>query len=121
MAANKISTLTIDSTKYGLRGSLYNVIGTQTATTASWTGALPEVNELYTGLTIAYFLPYKSASNVTLNLTLGSNTSGSGAVNCYFAGSTRLGTQYAAGSTVIMTYYKAGDINVSGTATTDNR
>lgn len=121
MAANKLSTLTVGGTKYGLRGSLYHVLGTQTSNTASWTGKLPEVNELYTGLTIAYFLPRTSASNVTLNLTLGTATSGSGAVNCYFVGSTRLGTQYAAGSTIIMTYYKAGDISIGGTATTDNR
>lgn len=82
---------------------------------------MPEVNELYSGLTIAYYLPRTSAANATLNLTLGTATSGSGAVNCYFNGSTRLGTQYAAGSVIVMTYYKAGDINVNGTATTDNR
>ena len=121
MAANKLSTLTIDGTKYGLRGSLYNVIGTQTSNTSAWTGALPEVNELYTGLTIAYFLPRASTStNVTLNLTLGTATSGSGAINVYF-GNSRLTTHYAVGTVIIMTYYAAGAISVAGTATTDNR
>ena len=35
MAANKLSTLTVGGTKYGLRGSLYHVIGTQTSNTSA--------------------------------------------------------------------------------------
>ena len=42
------------------------VIGTQTTTTASWTGVLP-LSELKSGTTIRYWLPRTSASSVTLN------------------------------------------------------
>ncbi len=94
-----------------------SVIGTQTASTASWTGTLP-IPQLYDGLTIAYHLPYTSKSNVTLNLTLSNGTT-TGAIKCYFDASTRLGTQYGAGSTIILTYWGAGSISINGTATTE--
>lgn len=94
-----------------------SVIGTQTATTASWTGTLP-IPQLYDGLTIAYHLPYTSASNATLNLTLSNGTT-TGPINCYFNANTRLGTQYGAGSTIILTYWGAGSISINGTATTE--
>lgn len=79
------------------------VIGTQTTTTASWTGVATELEALTHGTTVQYWLPRTSASNATLNLTLkgGSTT---GAINCYFTGTTRVGTQYAAGSLVTMIY-----------------
>ena len=35
MASNKLSTLTIGGTKYSMRGSIYHVIGTQTAATGA--------------------------------------------------------------------------------------
>lgn len=94
-----------------------SVIGTQTATTASWAGTLP-IPQLYDGLTIAYYLPYTSAANVTLNLTLSNGTT-TGPINCYFNANTRLGTQYGAGSTIILTYWGAGSISINGTATTE--
>ena len=94
-----------------------SVIGTQTATTASWTGSLP-IPQLYDGLTIAYYLPYTSAANVTLNLTLSNGTT-TGAIDCYFNANTRLGTQYGAGSTIILTYWGAGSISINGIATTE--
>lgn len=101
-------------------GFMY-VIGTQTASTAAWTGVIP-IPELYDGLTIAYYLPYASAAstNVTLNLTL-SNGQTSGAINVYYTGTSRMTTHYGAGSTIILTYFSAGAIKVSGTATTDAR
>ena len=52
------------------------VVGTQTVTTASWTGTL-NADSLVSGQTIRYWLPRTSASNVTLNLTLkGGTTTG---------------------------------------------
>lgn len=117
----QISNITLpDGTNYNLKGSIYTVIGTQTATTAAWTGVLDTVDALYDGLTIAYYLPRTSAANVTLNLTLKDETT-TGAINCYYKTDTRLGTHYAAGDMVLMTYWSAGTININGTATTDNR
>lgn len=102
------------------------VIGTQSSSTAEWTGELP-LPALYDGLTIAYYLPYASvaSTNVTLNLTLSNSTSGSpsttGPINVYYTGTSRMTTHYGAGSTIILTYFSAGSISVSGTATTDAR
>lgn len=95
------------------------VIGTQTATTASWTGEI-DLPALYDGLTIAYYLPRTSANNVTLNLTLNNNTI-TGAIPVYVTSTTRMTTHYGAGSTIILTYWSAGSILVNGTATTENR
>jgi len=106
------------SLKY-FKNGIYPVIGTQTATTATWTGSI-DVPELYDGLTIAYYLPRTSASDVTLKLTL-SNGSQTEKIPVYFSGTTRLSTQYAAGSTVLLTYWSAGSIKVNGTATTTAR
>ena len=101
------------------KSGVYTVIGTQTASTGSWTGALHGVPALYTGLTIAYYLPYAGNGNATLNLTLDNGTT-TGAISCYY-NTGRMTTHYAAGTTILMTYYAAGDISISGTATTDNR
>ena len=108
-----------DNSEYDLKGTLVNVIGTQSSDTAAWTGVLP-IDALATGTTIAYYLPRTSNSNVTLTLTLNGGTATS-AIPVYFQGNTRLGTQYAAGSLIVMTYYAAGDISVEGVATADNR
>ena len=97
---------------------IYVVKGTQTATTASWTGEIP-IDNLYDGLTIAYYLPRKSASNVTLSLTLADGTS-TFAIPVFY-GTTRLGDQYAAGTTVFLTYWSAGSIQIDGNATTADR
>lgn len=100
---------------------VYPVIGTQTAATEQFTGAI-DVDQLYDGLTIAYYLPYAgvSSTNATLNLTLSDGTS-TGAIDVYETGTTRLTTHYTAGSTIILTYWSAGSISVSGTATTSAR
>lgn len=99
----------------------YYVIGTQNASTASWTGAIP-ASKLHNGLTIAYYLPYASvaSTNVTLNLTLSTGET-TGAINVYYTGPYRMTTHYDAGSTIILTYFEAGAISVGGTATTDAR
>lgn len=101
------------------KSGIYTVIGTQSSATGSWVGTLDGVNALYDGLTIMYYLPYNGSGNATLNLTLGSTTTG--AVNCYFDGSTKLSTQYGAGSNIILTYYSAGSISIGGTETSDAR
>lgn len=101
------------------RNGVYYVKGTQTAATGAWTGNIP-VPALYDGLTIMYYLPYNGSGNATLNLTL-SNSTTTGAVNCYYGNATRLTTHYSQGSNIVMTYHSAGSISINGTATTDNR
>ena len=98
---------------------IYTVIGTQTATTAEWTGELP-INELYDGLTIAYYLPRTSANNVTLKLTL-ANGEETAAIPVYVTSTTRMTTHYGAGSTILLTYWSKGSVSVNGTATTEDR
>ena len=78
------------------------IIGTQTATTAVWTGEAG-FTELKDGRQIAYWLPYGSGANVTLTLTLKDGTR-TEAVPCYFTQGVRLGTQYLAGNIVRLTY-----------------
>lgn len=78
------------------------VVGTQTEATAAWTGKA-SFSSLEDGQQIVYWLPYASASNVTLQLTLGSGNS-TGAIPCYYSGTTRLGTHYPAGNAVHLTY-----------------
>lgn len=117
----QISSITLpNGNKYDLKGSIYTVIGTQTAATGAWTGELKTIDALYDGLTIAYFLPYAGSGNATLNLTLKNNTT-TGAINCYYKGNNRLTTHYAAGDMIIMTYWSAGAVKVAGTTTTDAR
>ena len=70
----------------------YYVKGTQTASTGAWTGDLPEVETLFEGLTIDYYLPYAGSGNATLNLTLKGGVQ-TGEVNCYYGGTNRLSTQ----------------------------
>lgn len=98
---------------------IHTVIGTQVSATNIWTGALQSVDALYNGLTIAYWLPYDSSDNVTLNLTLKNGTTGN--INCYYTGNTRLATQYKAGDMIILTYWGQGALSINGVATTDAR
>lgn len=97
----------------------YSVVGTQNTTTATWTGVLDGVGALEDGLTIAYYLPTTSAANVTLNLTVSGTPTG--AIDVYFNGDTRMGTQYPAGSTILLTYYSANSISIDGTVITTAR
>ena len=81
---------------------IYYVKGTQTTTTAKWTGNI-EASSLVDGMVIAYFLPQTSASGVTLKLTLkdGSETS---EIPVYKNGTTSVGTDYVANSVIYLTY-----------------
>ena len=97
----------------------YSVVGTQNTTTAAWTGVLDGVGALEDGLTIAYYLPTTSSDNVTLNLTVSGTPTG--AIDVYFNGDTRMGTQYPAGSTILLTYYSANSISIDGTTITTAR
>lgn len=104
----------VDSKKKGI----YVVKGTQSASTGAWTGNI-DVDALYDGLTILYYLPYAGSGNATLNLTL-NNGQTTGAKNCYY-NTGRLTTHFGAGTNFVMTYWSAGSISVAGTATTDDR
>lgn len=104
----------VDNKKTGI----YAVKGTQTAATGAWTGNI-DVDALYDGLTIMYYLPYAGSGNATLNLTL-NNGQTTGAKNCYYS-TGRLTTHFGAGTNFIMTFWSAGSIKVNGTATTDDR
>ena len=85
------------------------IVGTQTGTTASWTG-IANFKELKHGQQITYWLPTTSATNVTLNLTLlGGKTTGP--INCYYGGTTRLTTHYPAGSAIRLIYQENALIN----------
>ena len=77
------------------------IVGTQTATTASWTGVTTD-SALVAGKTIAYKLPQTSSSNVTLNLTLSTGAT-TGAKAVYY-NTNRVSTQYPANSIIHMTY-----------------
>ena len=96
-----------------LSQSVEYIIGTQTATTGSWTGTSSTLTELKDGTQIRYWLPYAGSGNATLNLTLKDGTT-TGAINVYrqggFASSSgvvtanRVTTHYPAGSSISMTY-----------------
>jgi|GEM_PF-2772819 len=80
------------------------IVGTQTATTSLWTGIANNIESLVDGTTIRYWLPRTSSStSVTLNLTLKGGIE-TGAINCYYQGTTRLTTHYPAGSLILLTY-----------------
>ena len=78
------------------------IVGTQTATTATWTGNA-SFSELKDGQQITYWLPFGGGSNVTLNLTLKDGTE-TGAIPCFYSQGQRLSTQYAAGNVLHLTY-----------------
>lgn len=100
----QISSITLpNGNEYGLKGSIYTVIGTQVAATGTWIGELETIDALYDGLTIAYYLPWAGNGNATLNLTLKNNVP-TGPINCYYKGNTRLTTHYDAGDIILMTY-----------------
>ena len=92
----------------------YYVKGTQTASTGSWTGNLPDVEALYEGLTIDYWLPYAGSGNATLNLTLKNGTT-TGAINCYTGGTTRL-TTHVGQYCILRLIYQT--VTISGTSYT---
>ena len=85
-------------------GGTEMIVGTQTSNTAAWKGNA-SFTELKDGQQIAYWLPYTSSSNVTLELTLPDGTT-TGAIPCYYSQSSRLSTQYPSGNIIRMTYRK---------------
>lgn len=87
------------------------VVGTQTAATGSWTG-VAGFSSLKDGQQIVYWLPYAGSGSASLNLTL-SNGTKTGAIPCYYSGSTRITTHYPAGNAIHLTYRV--NANVSGT------
>ena len=89
------------------------IIGTQTATTGTWTG-VANFDALTDGTTILYWLPYDGSGNATLNLTL-KNGSTTGAKNCYYSGTSRLTTHYKAGNVIQMTYRE--NVSIKGSTT----
>ena len=92
----------------------YYVKGTQTVSTGSWTGNLPDIDALYEGLIIDYWLPYAGSGNATLNLTLG-NGQTTGAINCYYQSTTRLTTHIPANNVCQLVYQT---VTISGTSYT---
>ena len=84
------------------------VVGTQTASTGSWTG-VTDKPELYDGMHILYYLPYAGVSgNTSLNLTLSTGWQ-TGAKPVYRYGTTYVTTHYSAGSVIGLTYLAAQD------------
>lgn len=87
------------------------VVGTQTAATGSWTG-VASFSSLKDGQQIVYWLPYAGSGYASLNLTLSTGAT-TGAIPCYYSGSTRISTHYPAGNAIHLTYRV--DANVNGT------
>ena len=86
------------------------IVGTQSASTGTWTGATQD-SELYDGKEILFYLPYAGSGDATLNLTLGGPGGTTGAKNVYFQGTTRCTTHFPQYSVIRMTYHKAFSIN----------
>lgn len=85
------------------------VVGTQTASTNAFIGTFNEVDELYDGLNIRYWLPYNGTSSAaTLNLTI--NGTQTGAIPVYVKGTTRF-TNHIGGTNVLDLTYRE---NVGG-------
>ena len=87
------------------------VVGTQTAATGSWTGKA-NFSSLKDGQQIVYWLPYAGSGSASLNLTL-SNGSTTGAIPCYYSGSTRISTHYPAGNAIHLTYRVNANVNAT--------
>ena len=113
-----ITQIQVGSTTYDIRDGkhgAYYVKGTQTASTAAWTGNLEEVETLYEGLTIDYWLPFAgTSSNATLNLTLKGNVL-SGAIPVYYGGTSRVTTHMNANNIWQFIYQT---VTISGTSYT---
>ena len=92
----------------------YYVKGTQTSKTNNWTGNLLEVDALYNGLAIDYWLPFDGSGNATLNLTLKNGTN-TGNINCYISGTDRLSKEIPANSIIHLIYQT---VTISGTSYT---
>ena len=80
------------------------IVDTRTAASEAFTG-LSTAPALFDGMQITYWLNYggKSSTSATLNLTLADGTT-TGAIPCYYGGTTRLTTHYTAGNVIHFTY-----------------
>ena len=79
------------------------VVGTQTQATNAFTGTFNEIEKLYDGLSIKYWLPFNGTSTAaTLNLNInGTNT---GAIPVYVKGTTQFTTHIGANNILHLTY-----------------
>ena len=95
--AGKINfTYKADTKPYVNKGKIYYVKGTQTTATNVWTGNLLDVEELYEGLAINYWLPVAgTGSGATLNLKLKSGLE-TGPIPVFYGGTTRQTTHLPA-------------------------
>lgn len=101
--ANKVIELGGEATSQEISSSPI-IIGTQTAATAAWKGVAPFAS-LVDGQQITYWLPVAGTStSATLELTLSDGTTTTGAIPCYYGGTTRLTTHYGAGTVIHFTY-----------------
>ena len=79
------------------------IVGTQTVSTSAWTG-VASFSQLTDGQQIVYWLPIASTTaSVTLELTL-SGGGTTGAIPCYYGGTTRISSHYVAGSAIRLIY-----------------
>ena len=79
------------------------VVGTQTAATNAFTGTLNEIEKLYDGLSIKYWLPENgTTTNATLNLNI--NGTQTGAIPVYIKGTTRFTNHIGKYNVLHLTY-----------------
>lgn len=79
------------------------VIGTQTSSTNEFTGEFNEIDKLYDGLSIKYWIPFNgTSSSATLNLTI--NGTQTGAIPVYVKGTTRFTNHIGAYNVLHLTY-----------------
>ena len=79
------------------------VVGTQTTSTNAFTGTFNEIEKLYDGLSIKYWLPFNGTSTAaTLNLDI--NGTSTGAIPVYVKGTTRFTTHIGANNILHLTY-----------------
>lgn len=99
--ANFLQQIKLDEELYDLHDSEF-IIDTRTASGAALTG-VSKAPALFDGMQITFWMNYAAASNATLNLTLADGST-TGAIPCYYSGTTRLGTNYAAGNAIRFIY-----------------
>lgn len=99
--ANFLQQIKLDEELYDLHDSEF-IIDNRSAGGAALTG-VSKAPALFDGMQITYWLAYAAGSNATLNLTLADGTT-TGAIPCYYSGTTRLTTHYAAGNAIRLIY-----------------
>ena len=99
--ANFLQQLRLGGTTYDFYDSEF-IIDNRSAAGAALTG-VSKASTLFDGMQITYWLNKAAGENATLNLTLASGTT-TGAIPCYYSGTTRLGTEYEPGNTIRFTY-----------------